>query len=377
VKIAILTAGFPPEAVGGTEIQVSQVAMQLAKQHHVTVFTRSRVQPDTYHARLAYRICRRSVCDLSVLRFPIDILSTLLCLYRYRKNIDIILAYQTMIDGLIGAIAKRIFHIPVATFIRSEKECQIDEFYVHRMFTLFVFRNSDKLCVQSQRIKKYLLNRLRHHNYKVLAEIVAKKIVVIPNGICLKSVGLAHGDAILFVGRLEKLKGLEYLLAAMQECPEETLLIVGDGPEMGHLARLAQGMQNVTFVGQVSHAEVVQYMQKARVLVLPSLSEGLPNVVLEAMAHGLPVIASRVGGIPDLLTDGVTGFLVTPGSVPELVRAIKILTTDTCLREAFSRRCLQVIQSYSWQTILPLLERELIQVARGTHTTDKLPCGAE
>jgi len=363
--------------VGGAEIQASQVAMQLAKQHHVTVFTRSRVQPGAGRARLAYRICRRSFCDLPVVRFPMDILSTLLYLYRYRKNIDILLAYQTMIDGLIGIISKSVFHIPVALFIRSEEECRISASYVRRSCTPFVLRNSDKIFVQSQRIQKYLLDELLQHNYNVLADIVAKKTAIIPNGICLKHVKLSHGDAVLFVGRLEKLKGVEYLVAAMQECPEQTLLIVGDGPEMGPLTRLAQGMQNVTFIGQVSHAEVVQYMQQARVLVLPSLSEGLPNVVLEAMAHGLPVIASRVGGIPDLLTDGVTGFLVTPGSVPELVRSIKTLTTNTCLREAFSRRCLQVIRGYSWQTILPLLEREIIQVTRSTHDTDKLPRGLE
>jgi len=97
--------------------------------------------------------------------------------------------------------------------------------------------------------------------------------------------------------------------------------------------------------------------------VLPSVSEGSPNVILEAMALGVPVIATEVGGIPDLIKHGETGFLTQPGNVGEIAYYARKLADDERLRNQLGKNCLRVVQQYSWDHIMPLYENELRSLA--------------
>jgi glycosyltransferase involved in cell wall biosynthesis len=83
--------------------------------------------------------------------------------------------------------------------------------------------------------------------------------------------------------------------------------------------------KNITFTGSVNHSDVPLFLKEADIFVLPSLSEGFPVVIPEAMAAGKPVVASNVGGIPDAVTDGVTGFLVAPKNAEQLAEKIVYL----------------------------------------------------
>ncbi len=136
---------------------------------------------------------------------------------------------------------------------------------------------------------------------------------------------------LLFVGLLVPVKGVEVLLEALagwNDTAAWTCLLVGDGPLQGDLeARCAEWgiADRVRFVGRRSSAEIPRWMQAADVLVLPSFSEGRPNVVLEAQACGLPVVATRVGGTPELIQDGKTGLLVEAGQVEPLRHALRSL----------------------------------------------------
>jgi glycosyltransferase involved in cell wall biosynthesis len=129
----------------------------------------------------------------------------------------------------------------------------------------------------------------------------------------------------LYVGVLIPRKGIHILLDAfarvIHDFPDAKLLIIG-GPENPEYAVslkervLSLGLKDkVVFRKPVSQKELAQYMVRSEVLILPSFSEALGLVVLEAMATGTPVIGSDIGGIPDLIEDGVTGFLVPPGDV--------------------------------------------------------------
>ena len=121
------------------------------------------------------------------------------------------------------------------------------------------------------------------------------------------------GDYFLYLGRLSSEKGVDTLLTAWKRCSGK-LLIVGDGPDAGRLRSLAS--RNVEFLGSVPAAEVPALLSRARALLLPSICyEGEPRTVLEAYAVGVPVVASRIGGLPDLVRDGVSGVLLTPGDV--------------------------------------------------------------
>ncbi|MCX6044813.1 MAG: glycosyltransferase [Chloroflexi bacterium] len=154
----------------------------------------------------------------------------------------------------------------------------------------------------------------------------------------------AEPDRLLFVGRLSTEKGLHFLLAALTQLKARGkcygLDIVGTGPLEAELRAkvVALGLADqVKFLGYIAYGEaLLQLYQKAIALLVPSLSgEGFPQVINEALAVGVPVIASMVGGIPAFITHGQTGLLVPPGSVPALASAIEQLVENQPLRRQF------------------------------------------
>ena len=147
------------------------------------------------------------------------------------------------------------------------------------------------------------------------------------------------GTSMLFVGRVVEAKGLAVLFEAMQGLtatrPDLTLTIVGDGPDRAGLERKASTMglaEHVTFVGSKSQTEVAELLSAAEVFVLPSYAEGVPVVVMEALGTGVPVVASFVGGMAEIVENGVNGFLVPPGDSIQLSDRIGQLLDDAELR---------------------------------------------
>ncbi|MEM9755872.1 MAG: glycosyltransferase family 4 protein, partial [Pseudomonadota bacterium] len=137
------------------------------------------------------------------------------------------------------------------------------------------------------------------------------------------------GLHLVFVGRLAPVKGLRVLMAALRrlDAPDVRLTVVGDGPERAALQALAAPLgAAVRFTGYQSQEEVAQILATADAFVLPSFAEGVPVVLMEALAAGLPVIATRITGVPELVEDGVSGLLVTPGDPGALAAAIADLS---------------------------------------------------
>jgi glycosyltransferase involved in cell wall biosynthesis len=141
------------------------------------------------------------------------------------------------------------------------------------------------------------------------------------------------GSRLLCVGRLVPVKGIDTLLsafaAAVREQPDLTLDIAGEGPLRGELESAAGGLAlggSVRFLGRVEDATT--RMEQAAAVVVPSLGEGFGMVALEAAERGRPVIASAVGGLPEIIDDGRTGVLVPPGDAEALAAAIVALVRD-------------------------------------------------
>jgi glycosyltransferase involved in cell wall biosynthesis len=139
---------------------------------------------------------------------------------------------------------------------------------------------------------------------------------------------------VLSLGQLDPHKGHATLIAAWPEVvkarPDARLVLVGDGPCRTGLEAMSQRLgvaQSVTFAG--FHAPAAAFVSACEILVQPSLTEGMPNAVLEAMAAGRPVVGTRAGGIPELVADGETGLLVPPGDPAGLARALVALLQDT------------------------------------------------
>lgn len=149
----------------------------------------------------------------------------------------------------------------------------------------------------------------------------------------------AAGSRLLFVGRLRVRKGVEVLLHALAQLdrspldgdPKPLLQIAGDGEHRGRLERLSTSLglnDRVRFLGRCSQDRVRELMEEATALVVPSLYEGMPLVILEAMQRRLAVVASAVSGIPEVVLDGTTGWLVKLENAEALASALKEVIED-------------------------------------------------
>lgn len=161
---------------------------------------------------------------------------------------------------------------------------------------------------------------------------------------------------VLFVGRLAPQKGVRTLVAAagLLEDPSAHILLVGDGPQRPALEREARRIGvggRLHFVGFVAHDRLPAVLDHADLLVLPSLYEELGTVLLEAMQAGLPIVASKTGGIPDVIEDGVNGMLVTSGDPEALARAIDRLLADRGLACRLSEGARETGKDYDWEVL--------------------------
>jgi len=240
-----------------------------------------------------------------------------------RKQVDLVHTHLST-ASLLGATAARLAGVPcLAT--------------VHGLNHRFCFRLADRLIAVSRAVKDHLIEQGEP----------AGRIEVIYNGIDLfhwealesqtearRALGLPQEIVLVgSVGRLSPEKGHAVLVEAAAGLPQLHLLLVGDGRERGRLRRLAVrlGMsERITLAGFLPDTRTAT--NAIDVFALPSLKEGLSISLLEAMAAGKPVIASRVGGVPEAVMEGFTGLLVTPGDAPALAGALRTLLFDQELR---------------------------------------------
>jgi glycosyltransferase involved in cell wall biosynthesis len=209
--------------------------------------------------------------------------------------------------------------------------------------------------------------------------VPAARLTIIANGVDTEYFQPAAAPAngpprLLYIGRLVPDKDPDTLLQAfqltIQAHPDAELWLVGEGPRRAALQELAARLSlsdRVRFIPPTG--DLLPVLQQATLMVLSSRTEALPNVVLEAMAAGLPVVASRVGGVPELVEPGVTGWLVPPGDAPALAAALGQALADPEARQAMGRTARQrAVGDFSLETMAQqyesVLDRLLMQVRR-------------
>ena len=164
---------------------------------------------------------------------------------------------------------------------------------------------------------------------------------------------------ILFVGSLSKHKGPQILIKAFKKLKEDNLKlhILGRGPDEDELRKLAEGDNGIMFHGFLSGDELMGMYQRANMTVLPSICyDNSPMVIYESLMNSTPVIASRIGGIPELIRDGYNGFLFEPGSVVELSRILKKISEDPSILKGLERNAYESSQKYSIEDHVKRLE---------------------
>lgn len=185
----------------------------------------------------------------------------------------------------------------------------------------------------------------------------------------------------LFLGQVEGQKGILVLVEAFRQLwalyDDITLHIVGDGALSPTLKRMSRDIRGLILRGRLDADGVHTALAESDVLVVPSLcAENQPSTILEAYAAGIPVIASRVGGIPEILRDGESGFLVDPGSVEDLLRALRACVEDPKRVRAMTAACRAVALEHATERIAIQFEEVYTAVSTHVHPPSRQPMGS-
>ncbi|MGH7408563.1 MAG: glycosyltransferase family 4 protein, partial [Candidatus Methylomirabilales bacterium] len=352
LRLCLCVSLFRP-AIGGAERQAEQLARVLAARgHRVTVVTQRlpgtapEEELDGVRVVRAIRTCNRG--PLFGLTY---VLSLAYYLLRYQGSFDLIQANYLYLDAFTALATRPLHRKPV--ILRPAGGGPGGD--LTRLPTLRFWPLWPRL---DRPIHALLLRTMRRADAVValssqLADEVRAagfpptRIVRIPNGVdhrqfvpvdgatrrARQAALGAAGPVLTFVGRLHAQKDVATLLDAAgrlrAEWPGIHVLLVGAGPEEDALRCLARGLElkaQVRFTGGV--ADVIPYLDATDVFVHPSRAEGMPGALLEAMACGLPCVATRIGGTADVITDGEDGLLVKPGDVAGMTAAIARLLAD-------------------------------------------------
>lgn len=205
------------------------------------------------------------------------------------------------------------------------------EMYVHHLTGIYK-RNVDLFIAPSE-----------FHRSRLLAAGIATpdRVVRIPNGVDVEAIKPEFsGSYGLFLGHLDKHKGVLTLLKAMQQCPDIKLKMAGRGPLESECQRIIEenSLKNVELLGFITGQALAEAISGASFLVLPSeCYENCPMVVIEAAAHGKPTIVTNLGGSPELVEDGKTGFIVEPFNADDLANKISLLGQNPDMASAMGR----------------------------------------
>jgi glycosyltransferase involved in cell wall biosynthesis len=223
---------------------------------------------------------------------------------------------------------------------------------VVRVLEWLALRSADAVVVATRADRRYLLERYG---------LEPDRVQVIPNFVDTDRFrpvfGTAEPGRMCFVGRLEVQKNVPALLEALRGVPGARLTIVGDGTQRPRLEAAARAAGTaVEFVGTLPHERLPEVIRRAQVFVLPSLYEGNPKALLEAMACGVAIVGSRAPGIEDVIVHGETGYLCGT-SAEEIRDAVTHLLADEPLRRRLGARARQYVETEC--SLARIVEREL------------------
>jgi len=276
-------------------------------------------------------------------------LSTLRNLIDEGYNFDVIDAHYFYPAGVAAALLGRQLGKPVVITARGSDITLIARHAVPRRLIIWAARKAAAVIAVSGALGRSLEG----------LGIEAGKVTTLRNGVDLEAfrpldrkAERAHlginGTLLLSVGNLFELKGHDLVIRALEQLTDAALIVIGDGPERGRLQSLARETgvaPRVRFMGAIPQVELPRYYSAADALVLASSREGWPNVLLEAMACGTPVVATRVGGIPEIVTSAAAGAQFEPRTVEALVSATRQLLASPPAREDTRRHA----ERFSWE----------------------------
>ena len=369
--VGILTTSFPTRRNPGSGIFVSRLVDGLARTVPVTVITPDADGDDAFNDTAypvkRFRYAPRRLQLIShqpggipvtlrqhrwlYLLLPALLGAMFLACFRLARRSDLIHANWAAC-GAIAGLAGHLAGTPVITTLRGSDVIRIGGSTIDRMLLAICLRTNAAVVCVSEAIRDAVADM-----YPAYRE----RLSCIPNGVGDDFLNVEHRAApasrfrFMIIGSLIPRKAIALAIKAFAEAAKQDseLVVIGDGPERARLAELVQtlGLAGKVFLtGHISPDHIPAELARADALLLTSTSEGRPNVILEAMAAGLPVVATRIEGVTELVIDGETGLLFDSGSRGQLIECMRRLTDDPALCLRLGKAARQSVQEkgFTW-----------------------------
>ena len=367
MRIARIIEYFPSH-VGGMErhgLALSQEQIKLG--HEVNIFIG--VGKSDFGFELGFKIHKMPLQFLPLYskarRFWFNIWAYFAVIKNHQKNpYEIIHLHGDFVEAFFGGKLAKKLGIPVILTIHAGLNKKL-----LKPKNAKYFKNINKIICVSQEIANDLKS----------TGIPENKLTVISSGIYLKDFENKNQEEIakikeqyskpiiISVGNLRKNKGQTYLIEAFKKLKNTfnsaILLLIGDGPDKKYLGNQAKKVSEIYFLGWQEHDKIIKYLYASDIFVLASINapndrEGAPTSIMEAMAAGLPIITTKVGGSPYLIKDGENGLLVEEKDAQALTQAMVKLIGDENLKQKMRDKNLEDIKQKDW----PIIAKKITDV---------------
>lgn len=360
LKICLI-GPYPPQE-GGIATHVKELQQNLLQRgHSVQVITWGwgRREESVFEVPTVQLPIVRGICFVIL-----AVLATCVLVHKHRANI--IHAHYFFPYGFVGAVCGKLSRKPVIITAHGSDLLVLPR----NPFYKFIIRNTAKACSCIIVVAEYLRKSANNLGIRAMMK-------VIPSGIEKKRfsssitkeesrsmLGLPiKSKIILFVGRLAKPKRPDLAIFALKDIigayPETYLILVGSGPLRTYLEKLSAKIgigDNVIFQGVVPYQDMPELYRASDIFVLPSDSEGTPIAILEAMASKRPVIASAVGGIPEIIRNGSNGILIDPDEKRTLTASLRHMLRSDSVRNAIAQKGYRTVEDYDWSVVIKEIE---------------------
>lgn len=373
MRVVIVSGIWPPD-VGGPASHAPELAEFLCRRgHSVHVVTTATAQPAPEPYDVAW-VSRRLPGGIRHIRVALEV-------FRRARRADVVYATSMTRRTAAGALlARRPFVLKLTADEAYERERRAGRFTGDLdAFQLFdgglrvrflratrnaAVRRASSVFTPSAYLREIVLRWGFPAEHVSVIPNPAPEVPALPPREALRRELGMEGPTLGFAGRLMAAKALDVVLEALTRLPEVALVIVGDGPDRAplewHSAALGLG-DRVRFLGSRPRDDVLRMLSAVDVAVLSSRWENFPHLVVEALAVGTPVIATAVGGVPEVIRDGENGLLVPAGDAEALAVAIRRLLEEDGLRDRLAAAAAPSVAALAPDALLGRIEETLLE----------------
>lgn len=366
MKICVVSGIFHPE-IGGPATHLYNLCAELAERgNEIYVVTYGDTKEKFDYPFFIKRIPRKSRFFLRFLRFTYQVIKT-------GKHCNV---FYVDHYGLPVALANIFLHKPIVIRVASDF---IWEFATRHKFTSdtilnfqkkkhslkiriiksvqsFYIKRADFIIVPSNYIKDMVIGwNVAKEKIRIFHNAIGREFEVTASKETAKKILNLEGKIITTIGRLIPLKGIDKLIEITKELNDTKLLIIGDGPEKENLRQLVKSINiedRVIFKGEIPRNKMPLYLKASDIFILNSEAEGSPQVILEAMSVGVPIIATKVGGIPEIIENEKDSLLIEPDNLLQLKTTILRLLENQQLRISIIESAKEKVKSFSFDRMV-------------------------